>query len=142
MNAILHYDGEDVELLPFNLNASFAMGCSERQEVARMRPYVPPVQWSFGELRSYLRGKMAANRQVIQPDRGGAVELLVACDSALASEALRVGYPVEKVLEVWRSLPPGKNDAASRTVRDALIAYKKQQKLGGGREWRLLSTLS
>lgn len=112
------YSGPSVAVLPFNAKISFARGQSDKQEVARICPYLGGNGRPFDRLRSFIRQKLAGHRQIMRPTEGlGIWEQVEECDFLVVAELTRLGYPLKWVDKALSGLPPVKNDVAVKGIR-------------------------
>jgi len=118
LQAVLIFRGHDVMSIPFNPNAPFALGEDQNQAVARIRPVLGFADWSQANLRSYIRQKLATNRQATG---GGSEEeretMLSGADWLIATELHRLGYSWRSLNKVWAALQPAKSDKSTYQVR-------------------------
>ena len=114
--------------LPYNANATFALGQAHRQTVARIRPKLGGIGWSSGQLRQYVRQKLAVHRQIVHPQVPAADCYLEEADRLMVGELRRLGYSDRALLARWEELPPMLNDRAVHRIRAELRACCRQRR--------------
>ena len=133
LQTALHFQGPEIFLYPYNPNIAFIEGPSDGQEVTRCRPALGTQSWSHGQLRSYIRQRMATHRQVAPGDTPQARTVVVEADKLMVKELMRLGYSSTRLHRVWAALPPAKADLQARIVRQELKKERKNAQAQRGR---------
>lgn len=127
LNSVVLTSEHEVALLPFNINAEFAVGTQPDQETARIQPALGNVSWSSARMRSYVRQRLAVHRHLVPVGSASGDMALQAADWLVALELGRLGYSQRAIEARWNELPPLLNDPPSVAVREKLREYRKMK---------------
>lgn len=110
------------------------MGISDTQAVARIPPNLGSTGWAKGQIRSYVRQRMAVTRQIIKGRTAEDRHATLVADTLLALELIRLGYGAGKIVKAWETIAPEKTDDAVRELRTQLRQWAREEKHGEEKE--------